>query len=48
MRLGEGSNSHAEEEGEEEEEREEKERRKGGERELHTRKTLCHLANIST
>ena len=45
MRLGEGSNSHAEEEGEEE--REEKERRKGGERELHTRKKLCHLAKIS-
>ena len=46
MRLGEGSNSHAEEEGEEE--REEKERRKGGEKELHTRNKLCHLANIST
>ena len=47
MRLGEGSNSHAEEEGEEEE-REEKERRKGGEKELHTRRKLCHLAKIST
>ena len=44
MRLGEGSNSHAEEEGEE---REEKERRKGGKRELHTRRKLCHLAKLS-